>query len=68
MTGVQTCALPIYLDKYYSGNYLITGVRHLINPTEYKTILEITKESVPVAYPSNNNGTPLWSNAVKGIY
>ena len=55
------------LDKYYSGNYLITGVRHLINLTEFKTILEITKESVPTPYPSNNNGTVLWSNAVKGI-
>jgi hypothetical protein len=55
------------LDKYYSGNYLITAVRHLINLTEYKTILEITKESVPQPYPSNNNGIPLWNNAVKGI-
>jgi len=58
------------LDKYYSGNYFITGVRHLIggqNLNEYKTILEITKESVPNAYPSNNNGIPLWNNAVKGI-
>ena len=55
------------LDKYYSGNYLITAVRHLINLTEYKTILEITKESVPQPYPRNNNGIPLWNNAVKGI-
>jgi hypothetical protein len=55
------------LDKYYSGNYLITAVRHIIDLTEYKTILEITKESVPQPYPSNNNGTALWNNAVKGI-
>jgi hypothetical protein len=55
------------LDKYYSGNYLITAVRHMIDLTEFKTILEITKESVPQPYPSNNNGIPLWSNAVKGI-
>jgi hypothetical protein len=55
------------LDKYYSGNYLITAVRHIIDLTEYKTILEITKESVSQPYPSNNNGTPLWNNTVKGI-
>jgi hypothetical protein len=59
------------LDKYYSGNYFVTGVRHLIggqNLNEYKTILEITKESVPNPYPSNDNGTALWSNAVKGVF
>ena len=55
------------LDKYYSGNYLITAVRHMIDLTEFKTILEITKESVPQPYPRNNNGIPLWNNAVKGI-
>jgi hypothetical protein len=59
------------LDKYYSGNYFVTGVRHILggakNLLEYKTILEITKESTPVSYPSNNNGIPLWNNAIKGI-
>jgi hypothetical protein len=55
------------LDKYYSGNYFITGVRHIIGLTEYKTILEITKESVPTPYPKNNNSTTLWNNTVKGI-
>ena len=55
------------LDKYYSGNYFITGVRHLIDLTSFRTILEITKESVPSAYPANNNKSPLWSNTVKGI-
>lgn len=55
------------LDKYYSGNYFITGVRHLIDLTSFRTILEITKESVPNAYPANNNKSALWSNTVKGI-
>ena len=55
------------LDKYYSGNYFITGVRHLIDLTSFRTILEITKESVPSAYPANNNKSALWSNTVKGI-
>jgi hypothetical protein len=59
---------PIY-DKYYSGNYLITGVRHLITKgTEFTTILEITKESVPTPYPANDNSSALWNNTVKGNY
>ena len=55
------------LDKYYSGNYFITGVRHLIDLTSFRTILEITKESVPNSYPANNNKSALWSNTIKGI-
>ena len=55
------------LDKYYSGNYFITGVRHIIDLTRFRTILEITKESVPTPYPANSNKSPLWSNSVKGI-
>jgi len=55
------------LDKYYSGNYLITGVKHLIGLTDYKTILEITKESVPTAYPNVDNSSTIFKNTVKGI-
>lgn len=55
------------LDKYYSGNYFITGVKHLIGITEYKTILEITKESVTNAYPNVDNSSTLYQNTVKGI-
>ena len=55
------------LDKYYSGNYLITGVKHLIGLTDYRTILEITKESVPTQYPQVDNASALWQNTVKGI-
>jgi hypothetical protein len=55
------------LDKYYSGNYFITGVRHIIDLTTFRTILEITKESVPTPYPGNDNKSTLWSNTVKGI-
>ena len=54
------------LDKYYSGNYLITAVRHLINFSEYKTILEITKESTTTPYASADNNSTLWKNTVKG--
>lgn len=35
------------LDRYYSGKYLVTAVRHIIQPlnSTYQTILEIAKES-----------------------
>ena len=54
-------------DPYYSGNYLITGVRHMITMQEYKTVLEICKESVTRPYSSPDNDSVIWSNTVKGI-
>ena len=54
------------LDRYYSGNYLITAVKHQIGLTEYITILEITKESVPTQYPQTDNSSSLWKNTSKG--
>jgi hypothetical protein len=54
-------------DKYYSGNYMITAVKHQIGLTEYKTILEITKESVPNEYPSIDTNSALWQNTGKDI-
>ena len=36
------------LDKLYSGKYLVTAVRHMIqSPTKYQTVLELAKESTP---------------------
>jgi hypothetical protein len=36
------------LDKLYSGKYLVTSVRHMIqSPSTYQTVLEIAKESTP---------------------
>jgi hypothetical protein len=36
------------LDKLYSGKYLVTAVRHIIqSPTTYQTVLELAKESTP---------------------
>jgi hypothetical protein len=37
-------------NMYYSGNYLISAVKHLISENEYKTIMEIVKESVSTPY------------------
>lgn len=41
------------LDRYYSGKYLITGVRHKADQTgKFQTILEVCKESLPNPYGS----------------
>ena len=53
-------------DAFYSGNYLITAVRHLISDN-YKTVLEIVKESTPTQYASPDNNSTIWSNTSKGI-
>jgi hypothetical protein len=42
----QDTGSPDNFDKYYSGKYLITAVRHVIqSPETYQTILEISKDS-----------------------
>ena len=32
--------------KYYSGNYLITNIKHVLSKTEYKMIIELAKDSL----------------------
>jgi len=55
------------LDDFYSGNYLVTAVRHILDQFKYRTVLEICKESVPTEYADSKNGSVGWSNAVKGV-
>jgi hypothetical protein len=33
------------LMKYYSGNYLITNIVHIVNRASYKMVIELTKDS-----------------------
>ena len=59
-------------DLFYSGNYLVTGVRHIVGRTEYKTIIEMVKESFGTDdshyLPAPPNPlTPGYQNAVNGI-
>ena len=53
-------------NKIYSGKYLVSAVRHLINTNEYKTVMEIIKESVPYELPQIPASSALWQAAVKG--
>lgn len=55
------------INEFYSGNYLISAVRHMITPSEYKTVLEITKESTRAQYSGVDNNSTIWKNTVKGI-
>lgn len=32
-------------DQYLSGKYLVTAVRHIINPSRYTTVVELAKDS-----------------------
>jgi len=52
------------LDKFYSGKYLVTAVRHIIQPTRYQTILEIAKDSSKTAYTQTDNTSPTTKEAV----
>lgn len=53
------------LDRYYSGTYLITAVRHIITSGgSYQTVLEITKDSSPTAYSQIDNNNPEFRKAV----
>lgn len=48
-------------DIFYSGNFLVTAVRHIINQeNKYVTIIEISKESVKTPYLNFNNDLPSW--------
>jgi hypothetical protein len=55
------------LDPYYSGVYLITAVRHMITLHDYKTVMELAKESMTKQLSSVPNNLPIWQNTVKGI-
>lgn len=43
-------------DKFYSGKYLVSAVRHIMNDSgSYITILEIAKDSSDTTYAGTNN-------------
>jgi len=52
------------LDKFYSGKYLVTAVRHIIQPNRYQTVLEIAKDSSKTAYTQTDNTSTTTKEAV----
>lgn len=51
------------VDRYYSGYYLVTAVRHMITESDFKTVVEIAKESSHTAYPNPPSDSPTWKAA-----
>jgi hypothetical protein len=58
---------PKQLDPYYSGKYLVTAVRHIIQTAAYNTIIEVVKDSLPQAYLQVDNERPIIKNTVAGV-
>ena len=53
------------LDRYYSGTYLVSAVRHIITSGgAYQTVLEICKDSSPTAYANIDNNSAEFKKAV----
>jgi hypothetical protein len=54
------------LDKFYSGKYLVTAVRHIIQSQGvYQTVLEIAKDSTPTQFNNINTESSEWKVVVK---
>ena len=54
------------LDKFYSGKYLVTAVRHILNDAgSYITVLEIAKDSSKTAYSMVNTNSTNIQKALK---
>jgi len=54
-------------DDFYSGQYLISAVKHSINIGGYTTVLEIVKDSAVKQFVTPDNNSKIWQNTVKGI-
>ena len=52
-------------DPFYSGNYLVTAVRHIVKNNGYITVIEMCKDSVATAYSTNNSGLQQLINGVQ---
>jgi hypothetical protein len=54
------------LDRFYSGRYLVTAVRHIIQPLagSYQTIMEIAKDSVKTQLQTVDNSNPTFQQGV----
>jgi len=54
------------LDKFYSGKYMVTAVRHILQSTGvYQTVLEIAKDSTPNEFNSIDSSSKSWKEAVE---
>ena len=54
-------------DPMYTGNYIVTAVRHIINPSTYITVLELCKESNSTQLPGFDSSNPIIQSSVNGV-
>jgi len=54
-------------DKYYSGKYLISSIRHTIQTGGYNTVVELIKDSNVGTYNNIDNTSQIWKNAAAGV-
>lgn len=53
------------LDMFYSGKYLVTAVRHIIQSQGvYQTVLEIAKDSTPSSFGGINTASTDWNKVI----
>jgi ribosomal protein L2 len=53
------------LDKFYSGKYLVSAVRHIISSSGYyQTVLELSRDSSKTEYPSIDSNSSVWKKAI----
>lgn len=43
------------INPYYSGRYLITAIRHIIDVHRYEMVIEATRDCLSVSYPEAQN-------------
>lgn len=54
-------------DELYSGTYLVTAVRHIIQTAAYNTVIEIVKESLPKKLQDIDNSNPVYRKTSEGV-
>lgn len=54
-------------DKFYSGKYLISSIRHTVQNRGYNTVLELIKDSNNKPYADVDNTSQIWKNTVAGV-
>lgn len=52
-------------NPYYSGRYLVTAIRHIIDYQRYEMIIEATRDCLAVEYPKADNSDPTISEIKK---
>lgn len=53
--GVEEGSIDRKLDPYFSGNYMITAIRHHLDIKQFETVLELCKDSLVQDMPGSTN-------------